>query len=208
MYANFHKGVSNEEVVEIFTNEELYVDDARLAAFRTLKERNYSFSSEQLQVAEKLEQEERNVEKEKLEHKQINEQAVEAPLWYSPAAIIGFSLFFSTLLGCVLLGINFFKSGKKNKILYIVIACVVLFIVETMVIQMTQLNFVAIMLTRAIGGFFLIEFFWKRELGSTTAFTKRPIWIPLAITLLVSMGLFYMNIDQYSELFNQLQHKG
>ncbi len=188
-YANFHKGVSNEEVLAIFENQELYVDEARLAAYRTLKERGFEFSSEQLQEAARLEQQEREAEKKVLEQKQQEEQEqeVEQPLWYSPAAVLGFSIIGSVFIGSILLAMNFYRSQQKNRIPLVVLFGVLMYFGSIFLWLSGSIGQIAVVVINAMASIVLMEFFWKRFLGIRTPYERRSIWPPIGIIIGVTL---------------------
>lgn len=208
MYTNFHKGASDQEVLAIFEDGKIYVDEARLAAFYTLKERGFQFSSTQLLEVENLKQAERKIVKEKLEKKLELSEAEERPLWYSPSAIIGFSVFFSVFLGAILLAMNFYQSKKKNKAFIIVGVGIAFSVMAAVATQFTQMNQWVLLVVNVAGALFLLEFFWKKQLGLTTQYERRSIWPALGIAVAISVGLFFLIIQLNPELLNQLQNRG
>ncbi|MGE5394765.1 MAG: hypothetical protein ACM3P1_08470 [Candidatus Saccharibacteria bacterium] len=106
---------------------------------------------------------------------------------YSKRAIIGFTLFFSTIFGAVLLMQNLKDIGKKKEanlllllsILYTVITIVIVNIPERPNTFLTYLcNFV--------GAMILTEFVYKKYFPEE-AFEKKEIWKPLIISLLITI---------------------
>lgn len=207
-YANFHKGASNEEVLAIFEDENMYVDEARLAAYTTLKGRGFEFSSSQSQEAEILQQQAREQQKETLAQKQKQNELDEVrPLWYSPSAIIGFSVFFSVFFGAILLAMNFYQSQKKNKAFLVVGVGVLFSIIAAVLTQFTQVNQWVLLIINVVGALVLLEFFWKKQLGLTTPYKRRSIWPALGIAVAISVGLFFLLVQINPELLAQLQNK-
>lgn len=107
---------------------------------------------------------------------------------YSKRAIIGFTLFFSTIFGAVLMMQNLKDIGRKKEanlllllsILYTVITIVIVNIPERPNTFLTYLcNFV--------GAMILIEFIYKKYFPVEEAFEKKEIWKPLIISLLITI---------------------
>ncbi len=111
-YLNYYKNHSEKELLEVVQNPEAYNDEARLAAYDLLKEKNKTLTIEQITELESL--------KIKFNDSQIiakkEEEQVEEKLqnWYSPTAILGFSIFLEPLFGAILLSQNLKKADKKK----------------------------------------------------------------------------------------------
>ena len=105
---------------------------------------------------------------------------------YSKKAIWGFSFFFTTVFGGVLLMQNLWALNKKKQA-YQVLAFSVLFtslciflanLTETPKTSMTYgLNMV--------GGYILTEFFFKRNIQNESILPKKKIWKALIISIII-----------------------
>lgn len=116
---------------------------------------------------------------------------IEAPSFYSQTAIMVFSMLFGVIFGATMMTINIKnKTGK-----WIVIGVGISFLVCLMVLS----NFITlsgpiIIGINAIGGALLTEYFWKKYIGENTRYRAKAIWIPLIITLTITIPLVFLAI--------------
>jgi hypothetical protein len=106
------------------------------------------------------------------------------PELYSPQAIRGFSLVFSSLFGGILFCINLKRSGKSAQIPLVLAMTVVYFILAVIVAsylpsKSTSISF----LVNFPAAWLLSTIAWDRLLGKGLQYTTRKIWIPLLIGL-------------------------
>lgn len=115
---------------------------------------------------------------------------VEKPYIYSHKSIWGFSIFFSSIFGGVLLMQNLRDLGKKKEanivlivsILYTVITFVIVNIPEKSISLLTMaFNFV--------GGYILSEYFFKSYIPEAEIYPRKKIWKPLIISIIISLPL-------------------
>jgi len=115
----------------------------------------------------------------------------EAPAFYSQTAIMVFSILFSVIFGAAMMSINIKnKTGK-----WIVIGVGIFFLVCIMVLSnFIKLSSLIVMGINAIGGSLLTEYFWKKYIGQNTLYRAKPIWIPLIISLTITIPLIFLAI--------------
>jgi hypothetical protein len=107
---------------------------------------------------------------------------------YSKKAVWGFSIFFTTIFGGVLLMQNLLSRNKKKQayqvlafsILYTALGIFLANISET---PNTSINLVV----NAVGGIILTEFFFKRNVPDESNLPKKKIWKALIISLLIML---------------------
>ncbi len=109
------------------------------------------------------------------------------PRIYSKQAIIGFSVFFSTLFGGVLLFLNL-REAKKSRESYIVLAVSVLVTIVTIVIGNLQENprSTYAYFCGFVGGCLLAFYFFPKYFPDETQYDKKPIWKPLIIGIVLT----------------------
>jgi len=207
-YINYYKKHSGKELLEVVNSPNAYNNEARLAAYQLLSNKTYAFSAVQIAEYENL----KNEFKQKhiaQQAKAVEVESKELPSWYSPTAILGFSIFLEPLFGAILLSQNF-KKAKKKKQANLVILIGVLFLLARMALmytrQMTQITSLII----SIGaGIVFIEVFWKKYLGYQSKYKRKSIWKPLLIFIGVTLCLFgiqmYLDPELYQELLKQQQ---
>ncbi len=118
---------------------------------------------------------------------------INAPEYYSKTAIYGFSVFFSTLAGVILLAINIKKSGSKKGIIPIVIFGVVYMALVTILGLKIHAPSGFAILAGGVGALLLNEYFWKKYIGQEQ-YRKRSIWAPLIICLLAFAVIVLLEI--------------
>jgi len=118
--------------------------------------------------------------------------ATPPPLLYSKNAIRGFSVFFCTVFGGVLLMQNFRAIGNKraaNMVLLFSIA----YTLGTFVLSTALANvlpnkvFTPALLCNIIGGGILADYFFNRYIPADVPFEKKSIWKALLISLLIML---------------------
>lgn len=118
---------------------------------------------------------------------QSQEEAVEI---YSRRAIVGFSIFFSTVFGGVLLFINLWKVGLKSAAWQVLAFSVAYTLFASLAVNSigNTSNFIAIGFN-FVGAMILANYFFPKYFPDTDYYPK-PIWGALAVSIMVSLGLF------------------
>jgi hypothetical protein len=108
---------------------------------------------------------------------------MDAPQFYSPRAIWGFSIFFTVIFGAVLLVSNLADRRAR----WIVIGFGVLYTALLIAImnQLPRPNTGLAIALNGGGGYILTRIFWNKYIGSETKFRTKPIWKPLIISILI-----------------------
>ncbi|MEP6466986.1 MAG: hypothetical protein ABJB05_11810 [Parafilimonas sp.] len=112
------------------------------------------------------------------------------PKIYSKMAIRGFSIFFSSIFGGVLLMQNLRDIGKKKEaniilLLSVLFTAASIFVVNIPAKPNTSLTY----LCNIIGGFILSEYFYKKYFPNDSIYEKKKIWKPLIISILITIPL-------------------
>ena len=116
-----------------------------------------------------------------------------APLYYSKRAIYGFSFFFATMFGAVLLALNVKKSNKKGAWM-IVLMGVVYTVIMIFIISRGKGSGDEAFLFNLVGGSLLSIAAWDHYLGKDTEYRVRPIWKPLVVSLLIVATIIGMSV--------------
>jgi len=127
------------------------------------------------------------------------------PAIYSRNAVRGFSIFFSTIFGGVLLMQNLNSMGKQGKgktALGISIGITICQVAIGMLIPQTSSSSVGIIIS-IIGASIFSEFFYKKYIPNEVEFSKRPIWKPLIIGLIIFTPLVALIIYSSVHAANQ-----
>lgn len=194
-YITYYKSRPTEELKEITFQENLYEDEARLAALLILKDRgeisNENEESELKALEEKIKAKKESVLKEQEKAAEIkmknNSDENALPELYSPVAILGFSLFFSLIFGAVLMFLNLKKLGKSTQAINVLLVSVSIMVLMYFASIKFQLSQVVMLLINLGGGLLLIEFFWKKHVGIHTKFKKKPIAKAVLVSVIISI---------------------
>lgn len=187
-YATYYKRRPTDELREIAFQKELYHDDARMAALLELQTRGEDISEEGNKELEVLTANAKEVAREKQKVKSKTSAQSEAlPEWYSPAAILGFSIFFSVIFGGVLMYANLRKAGKKTEATTAILISLGIMLVSAYLVHVYKVSQWVALLSNVSGALILIEYFWKKHLGYQTKFKRKPL--TKAILISVSIAL-------------------
>jgi hypothetical protein len=107
---------------------------------------------------------------------------------YSKKAVWGFSIFFTTIFGGVLLMQNLLSLNKKKQAYQVLAFSIVytalgIFLANSSETPNTSINFAV----NAVGGIILTEFFFKRYVPDESNLPKKKIWKALIISLLIML---------------------
>jgi hypothetical protein len=183
---------SDSELAHIIENKDKYTIEALQAVVWELEDRSLIEKGEiDLPEIAEIPKNETSNQNEELEKTALNKENpfedFEQPTLYSKKAILGFSLFFSTIFGVILLMYNL-KVMNKNKartqvlvfgILYIVLSYALLEVLPKIYFITLIFNF--------IGYAILVEYFWNKYLSKDLQHDKKSITKPLVISLLITV---------------------
>ncbi|TXD50262.1 MULTISPECIES: hypothetical protein [unclassified Polaribacter] len=188
-FSNKMRKKSDEELALIFEQKDNYTDEALEAVVLELDARNLidkAIVSKYKRVQEEDAQAAVMREPTVLKNFKADESPFEElvqPVLYSKKAIQGFTIFFSTLFGAVLLMSNLKEMNKPKERLQ-----VLLFGIGYTVFTLVLLNFIPgiffiTLIFNIIGYTVLVEYFWNKHLGKEVEHQKKAISKPLIISL-------------------------
>ena len=116
-----------------------------------------------------------------------------APQLYTRYTIRFFAIFFSTLLGGILMAINFNRLKRSKKEIFMVVLFSFLFTSAAGYLYgyfgAKFTNIIIIM--NLVGSGILEEFFWNRVIGRQLKYRRQNVWPVLLVVLLISLPLFF-----------------
>lgn len=180
---------SDAGLLEYITKANRYTPEAIAAAVAELAARGRNLSHEErdalhVTLAQKVDDEKE--EKEQRTGKGWSKNVVtdpNAPLFYSPRAVWGFSVFFSTIFGAVLLASNL--ENKKHK--WIVIAFgIALSLLAIVVGNAVEGKFHFVLGLNIGGALGLNTTLCNKYIGKDVKFRAKPIWKALIISLVIT----------------------
>ena len=173
---------SNKELEVILKEKNKYTQEAIRAVIWEMESRNL------------IEKSEVHFEESTLKDLSISNEKLVLPVLYSKKAIQGFTIFFTTIFGAVLLMHNLKEMNKlkaRNQVLIFGIAFTIL---SAMLLNYLPKMFLTTLLFNLIGYAVLIEFFWKNNIDKELEFTKKEVWKPLTISIIIILSLLFLQL--------------
>lgn len=177
------KSKSNQELETIFDQKNNYTDEAIQAVIWELEDRNLIEKSEVSYIESQIKNKE--IIETEIDINKSPFEGLELPFLYSKKAIQGFTIFFSTIFGAVLLMSNFKATNNlkaRNQVLIFGIGYTIL---STVFLNFLPRMFFLTLLFNFVGYAILIEFFWNKTLGKEIEYRKKQIWKPLLISIAI-----------------------
>ncbi|MEZ7875558.1 MAG: hypothetical protein QMB95_00975 [Polaribacter sp.] len=190
---------SNAELENILEDKKMYTDEAIQAVIWELENRNIIEKGSITHNLAILEKDVLIEEKEldKANHEASSEATV-FPILYSKRAIQGFTIFFSTLFGAVLLMSNLKKMNKPKARVEVLVFGISYTFLTIILLDYLPKTFFLTILFNLVGYAVLVEYFWNKNLGKELQHQKKqiskPLIISFAILVLLVLLQFYIVI--------------
>ena len=190
---------SNAELENILEDKKIYTDEAIQAVIWELENRNIIEKGSITHNLAILEKDVLIEEKEldKANHEASSEATV-FPILYSKRAIQGFTIFFSTLFGAVLLMSNLKKMNKPKARVEVLVFGISYTFLTIILLDYLPKTFFLTILFNLVGYAVLVEYFWNKNLGKELQHQKKqiskPLIISFAILVLLVLLQFYIVI--------------
>ena len=121
---------------------------------------------------------------------------------YSKKAILGFSIFFSTIFGAVLLMTNLRGIGQEKQANIILLCSIIYTALTIFLVNLPEnQNSALTYLCNMVGGFVLSEVVFKKNFPNDETIEKKKIWKPLIISILITVPFILALIYKYSIRF-------
>ena len=193
------QGLDKYELLEMYNNTELYTVEALKSIETELQKREIDFEAHDYAYLQREEDAQNGVEHIEIE-KEI--EIAKSPIdLYSPTAIFGFSIFFSTFIGGILLMLNLRKLGKKEQGNQVLFLSLLFVLASSAILSYLGPNSLVSLLLNLFGGWLFANYFFQKYIGTWRGYERKPIWKPLTIMLFISLGLALVLYFQYPELF-------
>jgi len=183
---------SNAELENILEDKKTYTDEAIQAVIWELENRNIIEKGSVTHNPVILEKDVLIEEKEldKAYHEASSKAAV-LPILYSKRAIQGFTIFFSTLFGAVLLMSNLKKMNKLKARVEVLVFGISYTFLTIILLDYLPKTFFLTILFNLVGYAVLVEYFWNKNLGKDLQHQKKQISKPLIISFAI-IGLMIL----------------
>lgn len=113
------------------------------------------------------------------------------PKIYSARAVWGFTIFFSSIFGAVLLMQNLKDIGKRKDAYLVLIGSIIYTVITLVVVNIPErpVSNIALIFNFAGGGV-LSYLFKNKYFPNEDVFQKKTIWKPLIISIMIAIPLF------------------
>ena len=188
---------SNAELENILEDKKTYTDEAIQAVIWELENRNIiekgSITHNTVIFKKDVLIEEKELDK---AHREASSEATVFPILYSKRAIQGFTIFFSTLFGAVLLMSNLKKMNKPKARVEVLVFGISYTFLTIILLDYLPKTFFLTILFNLVGYAVLVEYFWNKNLGKELQHQKKqiskPLIISFAILVLLVLLQFYI----------------
>ena len=190
---------SNAELENILEDKKTYTDEAIQAVIWELENRNIiekgSITHNPVILEKDVLIEEKELDK---DYHEASSEATVFPILYSKRAIQGFTIFFSTLFGAVLLMSNLKKMNKPKARVEVLVFGISYTFLTIILLDYLPKTFFLTILFNLVGYAVLVEYFWNKNLGKELQHQKKqiskPLIISFAILVLLVLLQFYIVI--------------
>jgi hypothetical protein len=111
---------------------------------------------------------------------------------YSKNAVRGFSIFFSTVFGGILLMQNLKDIGKKKEANLVLFSSIIITILSIVLLSyIAKPGSSATLFCNLIGGVILSEYFYRKYIPNEATYEKKTIWKPLIISILITIPFVF-----------------
>lgn len=185
---------TDAELKTILKEKSKYTEQAIQAVIWELEDRNLIEKSEEPYI-DPLKEEEISdtvVTESTINNNESNFEEFEKPLLYSKKSIQGFTIFFSTLFGTILLMSNLKVLKKQKARMQVLVFGISYTVLITIILNLyPQILFLSIIFN-LIGYGVLVEYYWNKNIGKSFSYKKKQIWIPLIISIAITMLFVFL----------------
>ena len=184
---------SNAELENILEDKKTYTDEAIQAVIWELENRNIiekgSITHNPVISEKDVLIEEKEVDK---ANHEASSEATDFPILYSKRAIQGFTIFFSTLFGAVLLMSNLKKMNKPKARVEVLVFGISYTFLTIILLDYLPKTFFLTILFNLVGYAILVEYYWNKNLGKELQHQKKEISKPLIISFAILVLLVFL----------------
>lgn len=185
---------TDAELKTILKEKSKYTEQAIQAVIWELEDRNLIEKSEEPYI-DPLKEEEISdtvVTESTINNNESNFEEFEKPFLYSKKSIQGFTIFFSTLFGTILLMSNLKVLKKQKARMQVLVFGISYTVLITIILNLyPQILFLSIIFN-LIGYGVLVEYYWNKNIGKSFSYKKKQIWIPLIISIAITMLFVFL----------------
>lgn len=188
---------SNHELEIILEEKNNYTEEAIQAVIWELENRNLIDKTEVLYEETSKENKLTTVPipKEVLENSENPFEELVLPIIYSKKTIQGFTIFFTTIFGAILLMQNLKEMNKPKARVQVLVFGILYTVFSSILLNYLPKMLVITLLFNLVGYAVLTEFFWNKNLGKDLEYRKKQIWKPLIISILILLLIVFLQFS-------------
>ena len=185
---------SNKELETILKKNNDYTQEAIQAVIWEMENRNLIDKSDVLYKNTFKENNQIDTDEKNLDNNENPSKELILPVLYSKRAIQGFTIFFTTIFGAVLLMYNLKEMNKLKERNQVLIFGIVFTILSAILLNYLPKMIFTTLLFNLIGYAVLIEFFWKNNIEKELEYAKKEVWKPLTISIIILLLLLFLQL--------------
>ena len=185
---------SNKELETILKKNNDYTQEAIQAVIWEMENRNLIDKSDVLYKNTFKENNQIDTDEKNLDNNENPSKELILPVLYSKRAIQGFTIFFTTIFGAVLLMYNLKEMNKLKERNQVLIFGIVFTIISAILLNYLPKMIFTTLLFNLIGYAILIEFFWKNNIEKELEYAKKEVWKPLTISIIIVLLLLFLQL--------------
>jgi len=185
---------SNKELETILKKNNDYTQEAIQAVIWEMENRNLIDKSDVLYKNTFKENNQIDTDEKNLDNNENPSKDLILPVLYSKRAIQGFTIFFTTIFGAVLLMYNLKEMNKLKERNQVLIFGIVFTILSAILLNYLPKMIFTTLLFNLIGYAVLIEFFWKNNIEKELEYAKKEVWKPLTISIIIVLLLLFLQL--------------
>ena len=185
---------SNKELKTILKKKNDYTQEAIQAVIWEMENRNLIDKSDVLYKNTFKENNQIDTDEKNLDNNENPSKELILPVLYSKRAIQGFTIFFTTIFGAVLLMYNLKEMNKLKERNQVLIFGIVFTILSAILLNYLPKMIFTTLLFNLIGYAILIEFFCKNNIEKELEYAKKEVWKPLTISIIILLLLLFLQL--------------
>ncbi len=185
---------SNKELKTILKKNNDYTQEAIQAVIWEMENRNLIDKSDVLYKNTFKENNQIDTDEKNLDNNENPSKELILPVLNSKRAIQGFTIFFTTIFGAVLLMYNLKEMNKLKERNQVLIFGIVFTILSAILLNYLPKMIFTTLLFNLIGYAVLIEFFWKNNIEKELEYAKKEVWKPLTISIIIVLLLLFLQL--------------
>ena len=185
---------SNKELETILKKKNDYTQEAIQAVIWEMENRNLIDKTDVPYKKTFKENNQIDTDEKNLDNNENPSKELILPVLYSKRAIQGFTIFFTTIFGAVLLMYNLKEMNKLKERNQVLIFGIVFTILSAILLNYLPKMIFTTLLFNLIGYAVLIEFFWKNNIEKELEYAKKEVWKPLTISIIIVLLLLFLHL--------------